>query len=281
MGLQPAAPVSGLKCGAHLSVAGGVMNAFVEADRLGVNSFQFFLGSPRTWAYKPPASEACAAFARRAGDFAFVVCHAPYLLNPATPNDELFGKSLGRLRSDLDVLREMGVGYYVLHPGTAADPAYGVARVREALTSVLSPGDPVILIENTAAERNDVGTTLDELAAITDGFGDRVGLCLDTCHLFAAGTDLRTTADIAGLADRLASLGLDRKLVMIHANDALGPLGSHRDRHTHLGQGHIGASGFTALMSHPLFRPLPYIIETPQADGMDEVNLAALEAYYG
>lgn len=266
-----------LKLGVHLSIAGGIDNVFREANRLGINCFQIFLSSPRIWDVKQPTHKQITVFKEESKKYKFIVVHAPYLVNFATDNILLFEKSVSRVLADIKIMSELGIKFYVIHPGSSST-LNGVERVKKAISLILDTTKEVtILVENLSGERNDVGKNLSELAELVEGFGGRVGLCLDTCHLFASGIDLRDKEQLQSFFDDLESRRLTEKVVMMHANDSKKGLSSGIDRHEHIGMGEIGTVGFYNLLHHYFFASLPFILETPKERDMDQKNLIKLK----
>lgn len=266
-----------LKLGVHLSIAGGVDKVFKEANRLGINCFQIFLSSPRIWDVQKPTNEQTFIFREESKKFNFIVVHAPYLVNFASDNIVLFEKSVSRVLADIEIMNELGIKFYVIHPGSSA-AQNSVKRVKKAISLILDrTKDVTILVENLSGERNDVGKNLSELAELVEGFKDRVGLCLDTCHLFASGIDLRDKEKVQSLFHNLEDRKLTERVVMLHANDSKKALNSGIDRHEHIGMGEIGSIGFYNLLHHHFFSSLPFILETPKERDMDKKNLLMLK----
>ena len=293
--------------GAHLSVAGGFPKAVAAAVAGGMATVQIFTHSPSQWAIKPrPGSDAgghadpwvgkplkaddIAAFraAVRAANLAFPTAHDSYLINLAAPDDTLYQKSIAAFADEVERAEGLGLTYLVTHPGahTGSGAAAGIARVVAALDEVHArcPGYRVkVLLETTAGQGTCLGATFEELAAVLDRVADadRVGVCLDTCHVFAAGYSL--AADYAGTFQRFDDvIGLDQ-LALFHVNDSVKPCGSRVDRHAGLGLGEIGLDAFRRLATDPRFRDRPMILETPKEDSegnpMDAVNLGILRGF--
>lgn len=263
--------------GVHLSTAEGLDGIFRESRRLKINVFQIFLGSPRVWKPKNYSLEEKKYFKERLKNFYFVCVHAPYLLNFASNNKELFKKSMERAILDMNEMKEMGIKHYVFHPGTNGDLDEGICLIKEALEKILdATKEVIVLVENTAGEKNDIGKNMDELMRIVKDFDDRVGICLDTCHLFASGVDIRSFDDVDCLYAELKRLSLHERLKVIHANDSKFGFNGKRDRHEHIDFGNIGKKGFLNLFKHPYFRCKPYILETPKEDNMDYHNLLTM-----
>ena len=262
--------------GAHVKSSGGVWSAVDNGLAIGAEALQFFAGSPRTWRPMSYKDEDAAKFreARAASPIRFVVIHTIYLINLATTNEDFYEKSVTSLVGAVVAAEQLGADAIVTHIGSHQGAGFeaGLERVRVALTRALDEASDSrvrVLLENTAGAGDTMGVDFQQLAAMIDAVGGdpRVGLCLDTCHLFAAGYDLRTGT---GLDEAVKALddacGLER-LVMLHLNDSMTPLGSNRDRHDNIGEGHIGLDGFRHIVNHPAFAGLPGILEVPGYEG--------------
>ena len=275
--------------GAHESIAGGMSKAFDRAQSVGCESVQIFVKSNRAWAAKPLTDEDIERFRARAEESGIqpVVGHASYLLNLGTPDEELWKKSRDVLILELQRCEVLGVGYLVLHPGShvGSGEEVGLTRVAQALGQVhaATPGfSAQILLETTAGQGTSLGYSFDHLAWLLSHTpeGERLGVCLDTCHVFAAGYELRT---LEGYTDTIETfdhvIGLDR-LYAIHLNDSKGDLGSRKDRHEHIGKGHIGLDGFRHVMNDPRLAGLPGLLETPKREDLreDRENLTTLRS---
>jgi deoxyribonuclease-4 len=273
--------VATLRLGVHVSIAGGVEEAVSRARELGCTALQIFSRNPRGWNSASLAASAASEFKRRVQESGIdpVVVHTPYLLNLASADEDLYRRSLKGL--DLDVRRaeQLGARFVVTHIGSAGENPRDLAlkRVTSALREVLRrPTAVSILLENGSGAGNSLGGCFEELAAIIAGSGrnKKLGVCFDSCHGFAAGYDLRTTRGVAALAEEISgTIGWER-LSLLHLNDGEGGLGSHLDRHEHIGRGRIGFRGFRNLLHHPRFRALPMILETPKdSPDADQKNL--------
>ncbi len=262
--------------GAHVKASGGVWKAVGAGADLGCEAIQFFAGSPRVWRpmlYKQADVERFVA-ARATSSIRFVVIHTIYLINLASAREEFYEKSVSALVGALAAADQLGADAIVTHVGSHQGSGFeaGLERVQAALHRALaeSEGSDVrILLENTAGAGGTMGVTFEELGAMIRAADShpRVGLCLDTAHVFAAGFDLRTPAALDETLARLAAAcGLDR-LVMVHLNDSKVPLGSNRDRHENIGEGHLGLDAFRAIVRHPAFADVPGILEVPGYDG--------------
>lgn len=274
--------------GVHVSIAGGVEEAVVRARELGCTAVQIFSRNPRGWNSAALAASAAAEFRRRVKETGLdpVVVHTPYLLNLASPNGDLYRRSLGGLDLDIRRAEQLGARFVVTHIGSAGESPREAAlnRVTLALREVLKrPTAVSVLLENGSGAGNSLGGRFEELAAIIAGAGKNanLGVCFDSCHGFAAGYDLRTPRAVEALADEISGTIGWKRLSLLHLNDGEGALGSHLDRHQHIGRGTIGLSGFKNLLGHPRFRALPVILETPKDSAeADQKNLRRVREIY-
>jgi deoxyribonuclease-4 len=263
-----------VRVGVHVSIAGSIGKAVERAVVLGCDTFQIFSRNPRGWASKDLSLADAAVFIEnlRHSGLSPAVDHMPYLPNLATPNDDLYRKSVSTLQAELVRCGVLELPYLVTHLGhhQGAGAAKGRKRIADAINAAFSAIDNrvMILLENTAGERNSLGSTFSDIRGVLDRINDkeRVGICLDTCHAFAAGYDFRTGEAIAQTLGEFDSLLGFQRLKLIHLNDSVGKLGSGLDRHEHIGLGHIGEDGFREFLHHPVVRNLPLICETPEDD---------------
>jgi deoxyribonuclease IV len=257
--------------GAHCS--GGIKKALDKASDMGAEAVQLFAQSPRTWRFPNHDPAVLAAFRTKreeAGVPAFV--HALYLVNLAAPDNDVYDKSVETMRSTVDAACAIDSEGVVFHVGSHLGAGFeaGLERVVPAIEQVLDRCNDRtwLLMENSAGAGGTIGRSLDELVVIFDALGghERLGICLDSCHLFVSGVDVTDRATLDGLLDDLdARIGLDR-LRLLHANDAKAPLGSNRDRHDNIGDGLIG-DGLGVFLAHPKLQELPVVLEVPGADG--------------
>jgi len=281
--------------GAHQSVAGGFPKAVERAVETGCRCLQIFTRNVNRWDAAPIADADAAAFraAVAAAGLECVVAHDSYLINPAAADETLRRRSIDGLVLEIERAAALGIRWVVAHPGAAGPQPrdLAVARAADGIAEALgrTAGIPAgILVETTAGQGSCLGDTFEEIGAILArvdgaGFADRVGVCLDTCHVFAAGYPLAPRAAYEGTMQAFErSVGLSR-LVVIHANDSKKPLGSHVDRHEAIGAGEIGPEAFSLLLADPRLARVPVILETPKegSDGkpdpeQDRRNLAAL-----
>jgi deoxyribonuclease-4 len=261
--------------GAHVSPAGGPANAVARGEERACRSIQFFNQSPRAWRPREYSEEEVAAFHEAMEGSETVdalLIHAVYLLNCASEDEEIRGKSLTALVSALNAGAALGAAGVVLHPGSAkaGDVDQAIERAGAVIAEALEQsGECQLHLEDTAGAGGTLGRSFEELARLIElaGGGKRLGVCLDSCHLLASGYDVRTAETLSAVIDDFDSIvGLDR-LGSLHVNDSMTPLGSNRDRHANLGDGEIGPDGIAAFLSEPRFQGLPVIFEGPGASG--------------
>lgn len=277
-----------LAFGSHMSASGGVDLVLGRAEELGLESCQIFSKSERQWKAKPldPAVvERFRAETERTGITKLVV-HDSYLINLASPKPDIREKSLAAFREELERCDALRIPYLVTHPGAHTGSGFeaGIQQVADSLNEIydaLPDNQALTLLETTAGQGTSLGRSFSELAAIIEKVEakDRVGVCLDTCHVFAAGYDYRTPELYAMMMEEFDNtVGLDR-LKVIHLNDSKFPLGSYRDRHDHIGAGEIGVEGFRQFVNDPRLAGIPGILETEKdAEGEnDRRNLETLK----
>lgn len=272
-----------------MSTAGGAHTAFERGAKVGCDAIQIFSKNNNQWAAKPVSAEDVTAF--RAKQTAVggtpIICHASYLLNMASPDDALWERSHGALREEIERAALLGIPALVVHVGSHKGEGMdkGIARVAELTNRVLDdlPASdyPVqVLYETMAGQGDSVGHRFEQLGAIRAKLEqpERTGICVDTCHIFAAGYDFRTAEGYAQVMANLDSnIGLDA-IGAFHLNDSVKELGKKVDRHAHIGQGFIGLDGFRHLVNDPRFAAVPGVLETPKGEDMaeDVMNLATL-----
>ncbi len=280
----------GPRFGAHLSVAGGLENAITAAVAVGCDCLQVFVKNQRQWRAGLLSEDQISRFraARSANDVAPIVAHASYLLNLASPAKSTREMSINAMVDELTRCEALGVESLVFHPGAhlTGTVEEGIAHIAASLDEVhrrCAGFRTMILLETTAGQGSAIGWHFEQLAAILDRVREigRLGVCLDTCHLFAAGYDFRTAEGFAAMIDEMdRTFGLGR-VRCIHTNDSKKELGSRVDRHEHIGKGKIGKAGFAHFVNDPRFVDVPFILETPKGtDGrgtdFDKVNLRRL-----
>jgi deoxyribonuclease IV len=272
-----------------VSAAGGVPEAAARAKAIGATAMQLFTKQASRWAERMCADDECSAF--RAGVAATsvrrIAAHDSYLINLGSPDPVLRARSLASFVAELRRSDALGIDFIVSHPGNYMDDrASGLARNIEAIVSALEevPGRVMVLMETTAGSGTGLGATFEEIAALIDGvpqpLRQRMGTCVDTCHVFAAGYDL--VGDYDGVWARFDDVvGLDR-LHLMHLNDSKFGLGTHRDRHELIGEGHLGEGVFRRIMTDPRLADVAKVIETPKGDDAivtDARMLARLRSY--
>lgn len=259
--------------GTHVSPAGGPAKAVARGVERGANAIQIFNQNPRAWKPTIYSDEAVEEFraAMADSDVDALVIHAVYLLNAGSEDPEIREKTLTSLIASLQAGDALGAVAVVLHPGSAlkGEVAPAIARAGEVFREALAESEHCALhLENTAGTGATLGRSFEELAALIDagGGGKRLGICLDSCHLFASGYDIRTEEGLTGVLDECDRIvGLDR-LGSLHLNDSVNGLGTNRDRHADIGKGEIGEDGCAVFLSEPRFETLPVILETPGPD---------------
>jgi deoxyribonuclease-4 len=260
--------------GAHVSTSGGIHTAIDRAEAIGGESLQIFTQSPRTWrpTNHDPANFERFKERRAEAGIQGVVCHALYLVNLATHDKEIYEKSVATLMNTVDVACAIEADGVVFHVGSHLGAGFeaGLEHVVPALERALERCSETtsLLIENSAGAGGTIGRSVDELAVLVERLDrhPRLGICLDSCHLWVSGVDVTDRAALDACVDEVEErIGLDR-LRALHVNDAAAPLGSNRDRHANLGEGEI-AEGMSVFLGHPKLQGLPTILEVPGPDG--------------
>ena len=273
-----------MKIGCHVSIAGGIDNSVVRAGELGCNTMQIFSKNASTWREKILKKDEVESFREnlKNSNINPVFIHTSYLINLASPSDELYFKSINAFLEEMkraDLL--LTDPYLIIHPGahTGAGEEYGVQRIIRALNIILEKSTDLnlktmILLEDTAGSGTYLGYTFYQLKRMVEGAKDRkkIGICFDTCHAFAAGYDLSHQVGVEQALEEIDKyLGLEQ-LKVIHLNDSKYPLGSRKDRHMHIGKGYIGLEGFRVLANHKCLKDLPFILETPKSEEKDDLK---------
>jgi deoxyribonuclease-4 len=260
--------------GVHVSIVGGLHLSIVRAHRLRCTTAQIFSHNPRGWkttAINPDEASLLQSLRNTFGVNPLFI-HASYLINIASLSDDLAGKSKALLNEEMERADAVGAEYVVLHPGSAHDGG-GRRRAGRVIREVLKGKSfrAGLLIENTSGKRGDIAPGMADMAEIMEAAEGLVrGICIDTCHAFAAGYDLRKRKGLKVLSDELETY-IGRDCVrLIHLNDSKKPMGSGVDRHEHIGEGHIGTRALGAFLRHPTFRNAPVILETPKHHADDD-----------
>jgi deoxyribonuclease IV len=267
-----------MRIGFHVSISGGFSLAVQRAYELGCSTMQIFSRNPRGWTVKPLDPDDVAEFRklREQYDIGPVFVHTNYLINLASPKPDLYQRSIEQFVIDLERTEHLGAEYLVTHLGSASgqEPGWMIGRVADALNMAMKLHKPqaTILLENTAGEKGDVGYTFEQVSEVISRLRDqdKIGICYDTCHGFAAGYDVRTKRGVDAVAKKIEeTVGLER-LKGMHLNDCLRDFSSRVDRHWHIGEGKIGEDGFKALLNHAAFKDIPKIMETPKETEEDD-----------
>ncbi len=263
---------SGVQIGAHVSISGSIANAITNASERECSAFQVFTSNPRGWHAKDLTDDGITNYKNNLSqsniDRFATVAHMPYLPNLSSPEISVYEKSIHTMIREVERCDKLGIPYLVTHlgshKGTGEDK--GIRRLVGALTEVAKTNkDVTILLENTAGQKNSVGSDFTQLAEIFFGLkpASRFGICIDTCHAFAAGYDLRNEKNVKDVFEKFDSeIGL-KHIKIIHLNDSKGELGCHLDRHEHIGLGHIGEAGLSQVVKLANKNKIPIILETP------------------
>jgi deoxyribonuclease IV len=266
------------RLGVHTSIAGGLHLSLERAHALGCDTMQIFSHNPRGWYVKPLSEEDISRFRSLRTQFNIspVYIHTSYLINMASKDTLLRKKSVDLLSVELDRADAIGADYVILHAGSASGDDGHIARHRavDALKAVarVKKWKAGLLIENTAGERGDISSGIMDLAEIVHGVAGPLiaGVCIDTCHAFAAGYDIGTGKGVDRIADELEEyIGIDN-VKLVHINDSKGAAGSGLDRHEHIGYGKIGVKGLKIFINNPAFKDVPLVLETPKKKETDD-----------
>ncbi len=273
--------------GAHLSSSGGFYKMGKAALAIGANTLQCFVRNPRGAKAKAinPTDLGKLRELMAENSFGPIVAHAPYIMNPCSKDEGIRALAAEMMAGDLELLEHLPGNYYNFHPGshTGQGVETGCRQIADMLTAVVKPEQKtVVLLETMAGKGSEIGGRFEELRAILDLAQcpqDRLGVCLDTCHVSDAGYDI--TNDLDGvLAEFDRVIGLSR-LLAIHVNDSMNPLGARKDRHALIGQGSIGTEAIVRVLTHPALRRLPFVLETPTDDAGHGEEIAMLRERLG
>jgi deoxyribonuclease IV len=275
------------KIGAHVRSGGGVDKSIDRALEMGAETIQIFSGSPQAWRRKNYTTQEVDAFRAKTAETGIApsFIHGLYLVNLASQTEDFLQKSYDALLAEMHAASLIGAKGVIFHLGSHKGAGYDtcVDQVIEYCKRILdnTPDDAWLILENSAGMGGAIGSRFEELGKIVRDVGsERVKVCLDTCHTFAAGYDVKTRPGLdKTMAEFDKEIGLER-LVAVHANDSKQPLGGAMDRHANIGEGHIGRDGFINLLSHPAFADLPFLLEVPGMDdhGPDKPNVDILKA---
>ncbi len=277
-----------LLIGAHTSAAGGAHHALLQGKEIGATTVQLFTRNQKRWVSKEITEEEVELFQKTLEEtgLSHIMCHDSYLINLGCPNKENLQKSRKAFKEELIRCQRLGITYLNFHPGAALDGSVEdcldtIVESLEEFSSLAEKGPTKLLIEATAGQGSTVGYTFEHLAFLTEKLHKKVpiGVCVDTCHIFAAGYDLRTPeAFEKTIQDFDKIVGL-KYLDAFHVNDSLKPLGSRVDRHAALGEGEIGMECFKLLMQHPKTRDLPKYLETPEGPPLWKKEIQLLKKF--
>ncbi len=278
-----------LKLGAHLSIEGGIHRAIERGKELGCNTIQIFLRNRNRWKARDIGEEESKKFKEYAKKWEIfpLIAHAIYLINLSSPDSNIFKKSLEVLQEEIKKCKELNIQYFIVHPGfhLGSGEKEGIRKFGLALREILSEAEVEILIENSAGGGTQIGWNFEQIEEIINLAKGKLGLCIDTCHLFSAGYPIhheygfeKTVAEIE------RRIGWE-KIKVIHLNDSKREFGSKIDRHEHIGLGKIGMEGFRFFLHFHAFKFLPFIIETPSGKDsngvdMDLVNMRRLKSIW-
>jgi len=276
--------------GVHCSISGGVYNAPIEGARLGCRAIQLFTGSNQQWRSKSISDEDADRFKGEMdrGKIEIAFSHTTYLINLAAPDKEILKKSIDTMIEELRRCSLLSIPFAVLHPGSPKEKGldWGIKRIADSINKIFSRTHELktkIALETTAGQGSSVGSKFEELAAIRELVEDksRIGFCLDTCHIFAAGYELRDKSEYDRTWKEFRNIIGMKDLLAIHLNDSKFEIGMHKDRHAHIGEGEIGKAGFTNIMNDPKLAKVPMVLETPKGEDpkkQDSKNLSKLRS---
>jgi len=275
----------GIRIGFHVSIAGGISNSVDNAKERGCTAFQIFSRNPRGWTAKPLMPDDVKLFQEKLKasgiEKSSVIMHMPYLPNLAGPQGDFYKKSVETVAEELQRCSALLIPFLVVHLGShmGKGSKNGIDQLVNAINTARdrskTKDNPEVILENNAGQKNSIGANFDELRQILDRLTSRgYGVCLDTCHLFASGYDLRTKESVNSTIDHFDKVIGIKQLRIIHLNDSKAGLGSNLDRHEHIGVGTIGIEGLASFINHEAVRKLPIIMETPIDERRgDEQNL--------
>ena len=272
--------------GSHLSVSGGPWKAVEEAIELEIRALQIFTKNASRWVQKPIDPKHVEKFHAAVEEWGAhpLLSHDSYLINLASPKEELFQKSIAAFADELERAELLGLDFLVMHPGAHVGSGVeaGIERIAAGMREAFDRVPHVktrVLLENTAGGGSTMGRSFEELRDLLAAIDtpERTGTCIDTCHMFAAGYELRTEEGYQETMKQLDKVLGARRVFALHLNDSKGDLGSHLDRHMHIGDGLIGKKGFQFVMQDDRFAGIPKILETPKVEDMDQQNLSLLE----
>lgn len=275
-----------LTIGAHMSVAKGLDKAAEDTVKIGANTMQFFSRNPRGSSFKIYSEKEIKRFQEIRKEYKFgpLLAHAPYTLNLASAQEKVYEFACMVMKEDIARMDALGIEYMVFHPGshTGIGSEAGIQNIINGLNQAITGNEQItILLETMSGKGTEIGVTFEELKAIRDGVEhpERIGVCLDTCHVFSAGYDIVNNLEaVLDEFDRV--LGLDL-LKAIHMNDSMTPFGAHKDRHATIGDGEIGKETLVKIMNHSRLRGIPIYLETPLEDEGHKEEIEMMKEHYG
>jgi deoxyribonuclease-4 len=279
-----------MRFGFHISIAGGFSKVAERAHARGCETIQFFSRNPRGWVYSPLNKKEVEEFRSSIRSSALfpIFLHMPYLPNIASSRSKFYKRSIRSIATDLQRAEQLGAQYLIIHIGHRMESSedQAIEAVSQGINQAFErvKNGVMLLTENTAGQGTEIGYTFGQIKKIIEGVHDhqRMGVCLDTAHTFEAGFDLSNKSGIDHTLEEFdQTIGLER-LHLLHLNDSKTPLGSRKDRHWHIGEGHIGMEGFGHLVNHPSLKHLPGIMETPRKDTVEDLkNMKTIRSLVG
>ena len=274
-----------VKIGAHVSSSKSLDLVFDRGKDIGADTVQFFVSSPRSWAWKERTEQEKDLFRkkRKQTGISPVIVHSSYLFNLASADEKLKRKSINGVIKELKLCEELNIDYYVIHAGKSKglDEKQAIKNIIDSMRSIFSEIDlkhTTFLYETLAGQKGEIGKTTDELLMLIEPFsGKRIGVCIDTCHIYSAGYRINTEEGFYAYREELKEkIGLE-KVKVVHCNDSKTPFNSHKDRHQNIGEGSIGLKGFELFINDEYFSNLPFILETPGGKEWDRINIERLK----
>lgn len=280
--------ISDLLLGAHTSTAGGLQNALLEGSKIGATTVQLFTRNQRQWVTKPLQEEEIRLFQKTQEETGLrkIMSHSSYLINLGCPHPENLQKSQKAFKEEIIRCQQLDLAFLNFHPGAALEESVEkcldtIIKSLEDLIPVITKGNTRLLLETTAGQGSVVGHQFEQLRAIIESLHKKIpiGVCIDTCHIFAAGYDIRTKESLDATLQEFDRIVGKEHLFALHINDSMKPLGSKRDRHAPLGKGEIGLTCFKELMRHPYTKDLPKYLETPDGPSLWKEEIALLKTF--
>ncbi|HPC38447.1 MAG TPA: deoxyribonuclease IV [Exilispira sp.] len=265
-----------IRFGSHISIKNGLASALKTAKNLGFHSIQVFTKNATRWTSKSPEDKDISEFIKLLKDKFFfkIVAHASYLINLASFNTDILEKSLNSIQDELNRCELYNIPFYVIHPGSHMGEGVtkGLDQVVKSFNSIKIPSNVQILLETTAGQGSNLGSSFEELSYILSNVDKKesFAICYDTCHTFAAGYDIRTKEDFNNTMELFDKIVGIKNIKAIHVNDSKFPLGSKKDRHEHIGKGFIGIDGFKFFVNFKPFKDIPFLLETEKSEDYHE-----------